>query len=371
MNELALFAGAGGGILAGQLLGWRCVCAVEHDAYAASVLVARQNDGCLEAFPVWDDVRTFDGRPWRGAVDVLSGGFPCQDISCAGKGVGIGGERSGLWSEMARIIGEVRPRFVFVENSPLLVSRGLGLVLSDLARLGFSARWGVVGADDAGAPHRRKRVWVLAYTSGIGGGAGFRKAGQERNGNQPANCGGDVANAASGEPRQQAERQGREDSGGGSQDCRGVTRTGAEDVSDSSGRGQPMHGSTPREPGYAPQFHEDVSNSDSQRGQLSTEREQPAEQQPRSDDAAGSIELADSANGWNVRRNGELGTVEEEHHAGGGAEDGGREWWSVEPDVGRVANGVASRVDRLRCIGNGQVPAAHNLAWRILSEGLI
>lgn len=98
MNELALFAGVGGGILGGKLLGWRTICAVEKDSYAASVLVARQNDGSLEPFPVWDDVRTFDGGPWSGIVDVVSGGFPCQDISAGGsvhgytKGVEGGGE---------------------------------------------------------------------------------------------------------------------------------------------------------------------------------------------------------------------------------------------------------------------------------------
>jgi DNA (cytosine-5)-methyltransferase 1 len=162
MNELALFAGAGGGILGGQLLGWRTVCAVERDPYAASVLLARQNDGFLPAFPIWDDVRTFDGRPWRGIVDVVSGGFPCQDISAAGKGAGITGERSGLWAEMARIIGEVRPRYAFVENSPLLTSRGLDVVLGDLASMGYDARWGVLGAYHAGAPHKRDRIWIVA-----------------------------------------------------------------------------------------------------------------------------------------------------------------------------------------------------------------
>src|SRR5690606_19439133 len=126
LRELALFAGVGGGILGGHLLGWRTVCAVEYNAYARSVLLARQNDGTLAPFPIWDDVRTFDGNPWRGIVDVVSGGFPCQDISAAGKGAGIDGERSGLWGEMARIIREVQPRFVFVENSPMLTSRGLG-----------------------------------------------------------------------------------------------------------------------------------------------------------------------------------------------------------------------------------------------------
>ena len=168
MNELALFAGAGGGILGGKLLGWRTVCAVEWDAYAASVLMARQNDGSLPPFPIWDDVQTFDGRPWRGRVDVISVGFPCQDISAAGKGAGIDGERSGMWTHMARIVGEVRPRFVFVENSPMLTLRGLDRVLGDLSTLGFDARWGVVGAYHAGAPHKRERIWIVADASNGG-----------------------------------------------------------------------------------------------------------------------------------------------------------------------------------------------------------
>ncbi len=162
LRELALFAGAGGGILGGRLLGWRTVCAVEIEPYPASVLLARQNDGILPPFPVWDNVCTFDGRPWRGLVDVVSGGFPCQDISVAGKGAGITGERSGLWSEMARIIGEVRPQFVFVENSPALITRGLGTVLGDLAALGYDCRWTVLGAADVGAPHKRDRLWIVA-----------------------------------------------------------------------------------------------------------------------------------------------------------------------------------------------------------------
>jgi DNA (cytosine-5)-methyltransferase 1 len=165
MNELALFAGAGGGILGGHMLGWTTVCAVERDAYAASVLVARQNDGSIPPFPIWDDVCTFDGKPWRGVVDVVSGGFPCQDISINGKGNGIEGERSGLWSQMVRIIREVAPSVVFVENSPALTVRGLGTVLADLAKMGFDAEWGCVSAEDTGAMHRRERIWIVAYAA--------------------------------------------------------------------------------------------------------------------------------------------------------------------------------------------------------------
>ena len=166
MNELALFAGGGGSILAAHLLGWRTVCAVEIDAGARQILLDRQRDGVLERFPIWDDVRTFDGNQWRGSVDVVTGGFPCQDISQCGAGAGIDGERSGLWVEMARIIREIRPRFVLVENSPMLTSRGLGRVLGDLAGMGMDAKWGVFRASTIGAAHHRARLFLVAYPNG-------------------------------------------------------------------------------------------------------------------------------------------------------------------------------------------------------------
>ena len=162
MRELHLFAGAGGGILGGMLLGHTTVCAVELEPYCRKVLLQRQRDGILPKFPIWDDVTTFDGTPWRGKVDVVCGGFPCQDISAAGNGAGITGEKSGLWGEMARIISEIRPRFAFVENSPVLTLRGLDRVLGDISEMGYDARWGVVGASHVGALHRRDRIWIVA-----------------------------------------------------------------------------------------------------------------------------------------------------------------------------------------------------------------
>lgn len=167
MNELALFAGAGGGLLASKLLGWRTICAVEIDPYCQRLLMQRQNDGALEPFPIWPDVRTFNGKPWAGIVDVISGGFPCQDISPAGTKLGIKGARSGLWKEMARVVSEVRPKYVFVENSAALVSRGLSTILGDLSQMGFHARWGVFSAGDIGARHKRERVFIVAYTNGV------------------------------------------------------------------------------------------------------------------------------------------------------------------------------------------------------------
>lgn len=177
LRELSLFAGIGGGILGGRLLGWRTVCAVEINEYCRRVLRARQRDGVLPEFPIYVDVREretrgelelgdgndeFCAREWRGRCDVVSGGFPCQDISVAKQNAkGLEGERSGLWREFARIIGEVEPPIVFIENSPQLVNRGLARVLEDLARSGYDAAWDVVSAGDCGASHERKRLWIV------------------------------------------------------------------------------------------------------------------------------------------------------------------------------------------------------------------
>ena len=268
MNELALFAGAGGGILGGQLLGWRTVCAVEWEQYPASVLCARQNEGLLPHFPIWDDVQTFDGKPWRGIVDVISGGFPCQDISCAGKGAGIEGQKSGMWKEFARIISEVRPQYVFVENSPMLTIRGLGTVLADLFTMGFDAEWGVLSAADVGANHTRERIWIV----------------------------GKVSNANS----RNGDRWAKSRKGGAS----GVRL-------------------------YGPQKQmADTDSAQCERNQRSIRGEQK-----RSD-------------------------------------FGGSSWWETEPNVGRVANGVAARVDRLKAIGNGQVPLCAATAFKLLKERL-
>jgi DNA (cytosine-5)-methyltransferase 1 len=275
LNELALFAGAGGGILGGKLLGWRTVCAVEWEPYPASVLCARQNDGILPPFPIWDDVQTFVGHPWRGIVDVVSGGFPCQDISAAGKGAGIDGERSGMWGEMARIIREVRPRFVFVENSPMLTSRGLGRVLGDLAAMGFDARWGVLGAADVGANHQRDRIWIVVKW-----------------------------------------------------------------------RGQLSHAQ-----------HDRIRRWEQQQESLEKKTKKLAN--------TSEIGLR------NEKTNSEL---ERRRFSLGGVD---RDWWQREPDnvprivernMGGMVDGVAARVDRLKAIGNGQVPLCAATAWRILSE---
>ena len=157
----SLFSGIGGLELGLERAGlgpvkWQ----VEIDPYCRAVLAKHWPD--VERF---DDVRTV-GRECLAPVDVICGGFPCQDISSAGAKAGIAGARSGLWSEYARIVGETRPRYVVVENVSALVSRGLDRVLGDLADLGFDAVWFPLAAADVGAPHTRERIFVVAYADG-------------------------------------------------------------------------------------------------------------------------------------------------------------------------------------------------------------
>jgi DNA (cytosine-5)-methyltransferase 1 len=157
MNELALFAGAGGGLLASRILGWRTVCAVEYDGYRRQSVMARQDDGSLEPFPIWDDIRTFDGLPWRGRVDVVSGGFPCQAYSTAARGKNTADD---LWPEMRRVVAEVAPRHVFAEN---VARRAIDAAADDLEAMGYETRAIALSASDLGADHGRPRYWLAAH----------------------------------------------------------------------------------------------------------------------------------------------------------------------------------------------------------------
>mgnify|MGYP001577111449 CR=1 FL=1 len=169
---LSLCSGAGGLDLGLRLAcDARSVGYVERDAYAAAVLVARMADAGLEEAPIWDDIATFDGRPWRGVVDIVAAGFPCQPVSVAGKRLAQEDDRW-LWPEIARVVRDVAPGWVFLENVRGLLSANdgaaFGEVLGDLARLGFDAEWGVFSAAEVGAPHRRERVFILADTQRAG-----------------------------------------------------------------------------------------------------------------------------------------------------------------------------------------------------------
>lgn len=162
MNELALFAGAGGGILAGKLLGWRTICAVEFNSFCARRLMQRQNEGHLPPFPIWDDVRTFDGRQWKGIADVVSGGFPCQAYSNAASGRNNADD---LWPEMLRIVADVAPRYVSAEN---VSKHAIDGAADDLEQMGYKTRAISLSAADMGADHVRERHWLLAYADDEG-----------------------------------------------------------------------------------------------------------------------------------------------------------------------------------------------------------
>lgn len=163
---LDLFSGIGGFSLGLERTGgFKTVAFCEIDPFCLKVLKKHWPE-----VPQYDDIRTLTAERLAAdgiAVDAICGGFPCQDISTAGKGAGIEGERSGLWSEYARIVGELRPRYVIVENVAALLGRGLERVLGDLASLGYDAEWHCIPASAVGAPHRRDRLWIVAYSNSL------------------------------------------------------------------------------------------------------------------------------------------------------------------------------------------------------------
>jgi DNA (cytosine-5)-methyltransferase 1 len=300
MNELALFAGSGGGIIGGHLLGWRTICAVERDAYAAAVLAQRQNDGILEAFPIWSDVTTFDGKPWAGIVDIISGGFPCQDISVAGKGAGITGQRSGMWKEFLRIICDIQPRFVFVENSPMLTSRGLGVVLGDLASAGYDTEWMCLSAAEIGANHARDRIWILGHSNDYG------------------QITAEVIRSAT---------QGGHDCKTWAQQASQLERPGEQYAE--LAHAKIMHGNA------GTNHHKHRSSIGEQFGKNGS--------------------YAPNSNGTQLKRDMFAERIPSQH-----AYINSADWWKTEPKILRVVDGVAARVDfvndQLKAIGNGQVP---------------
>jgi DNA (cytosine-5)-methyltransferase 1 len=302
---LDLFSGIGGFALGAYWAGLRFDNHYysEVDKYAIRVYQQRFPDAIGLG-----DICKISGRGLPAGDWIISGGFPCQDISVAGKGAGLAGARSGLWFEMLRLIGDLQPRFVVVENVGALLVRGIDTVLGSLAEIGYDAEWQIISAASVGAPHRRERVYIVAYPKENGWGnirvscdmASEIREKKER-GDQSSQAANDrranVAYAEGGKSGEPSERKGREDS---------------------SGRSKKIN------------------------------------------------ELANSSNSGNVWRDGQLEPTQgqvREHR--GSAENGRGEWWAVEPDVGRVANGVPSRVDRLKCLGNAIVPQCAEVIFNL------
>jgi len=164
LRTLDLFSGIGGFSLGLERTGgFETVAFCEIEEYPRRVLAKHWPD-----VPIFDDVRELTGEQ-VGPIDVICGGFPCQDISFAGTGTGNDGPRSGLWSEYSRLISEIQPQYVIVENVAALLNRGLGRVFGDLATFGYDAEWHCIPAADVGAPHARERVWIIAHPRGVVG----------------------------------------------------------------------------------------------------------------------------------------------------------------------------------------------------------
>ena len=363
MRELSLFTGAGGGLLGSLILGWRTVAAVENDAYCQRVLCARggymadADQGRLvepidaaecgtgvgqaqpawtDRFPVHPDVRTF--HPVPGSCDIVTGGFPCQPHSQAGKRLG-GLDSRDLWPDTLRILRESDAPLGFFENVPgLLTSRDadgrsmFGGILGDLSEAGFDAEWCVLGADDVGAPHRRKRLWILAVAHGSVAGV------------QPGAVGGTPR--GSGRDAALDVPSGRGEVSGGEAvelpDAQGLPqRTGLREGEPAGEwRGRLGDGDSPWAVDPA-----DVGHAD-----------QPGPQGHR-DDGERAGERAAGAAGA------------EPGEAVADAE-GGYEldpWLALAP-VGRVATRIPARVDRLRGLGNAQCPQTMVAAFTLLAR---
>lgn len=349
MDELALFAGAGGGLLVSRLLSWRTVAAIELDPFCRDVILARQRDGVLDPFPIWDDVRTFDGRPWRGRVDVVSGGFPCQPFSGAGKRLGADDDRN-LWPETFRVLRHVLPSYAFLENVPGLLASGyFGAVLGDLAALGYRVAWDCLPASALGAHHQRDRLWILAARGGVSDpiGGQLRELG-ERDGEQcrqpwASESGDDGASGALADADREV---------GGSSLVGPDARPDGRDDASGSGHGGGRFMAKPT----SFEFERIGRSSAGGQGQV------VAEWSLQFPDATGE--------GWKQPRSTReaVSGPSEILRSSGCSRDSGA--WPPEPGVGRMAHGVARRVDRLRALGNGQVPIVAAVAYLLLCEAL-
>ena len=309
MNGLALCSGFGGieRGLESRIDGFKTVCHVEGEAYAVANLVKKIQEGAIHEAPVWSNVQTFDGTPWRGKLDIITGGFPCQPHSSAGKLLGQKDPRN-LWPDVKRIIGEVSPRILFLENVSNINNTIGPSIVGDLAEMGFDAAWCVVRASDLGAPHRRARWFIMAIANTYNSNESNMRIHESFEGSSKLEkvTLSDTDSERSGKSRKIQERSNGKLSG-----------------SESEKRGI------------------DLSNTDRQRAERLGLKLRPRPLFKRYIDAE-SIES---------RR----------------FED----WWAVEPPVGRMVDGVAHWVDRLRGCGNGVVPQQAAYAFDILSTALM
>jgi DNA (cytosine-5)-methyltransferase 1 len=327
----------------------------EVDDYAIGIYRKRFPDAVALG-----DVRNIHGAELPEGEWIITGGFPCQDISVAGKGAGLDGCRSGLWFECARLIGEIRPRFAIVENVGALAVRGLDRVLGSLAEIGYNAAWQDIRAGDVGAPHKRERIWIIAYKGGQADANGSGGQSEvmadskcqriyQRGVSENADGGGGQSRRIFGNGLQGREKEERDIMADAQEQHRAINGQETsvlgwrgETMADSKFEGLERHGTDARKPGQ-PEFGGD------------------------------GCEVSNAGNPWTVewqreRRGDQQIARAGKNHGGGAQVDEIGEWWAVEPDVGRVANGIPSRVDRLKCLGNAVVPQIPQLIWEGLKD---
>ena len=358
LNGLALCAGFGGlerGIES-LIPSSRTVCYVEGETYPASVLASKMETGSLPKAPIWSNVRTFDGKAWCGKVSFISGGFPCQPYSKAGKQLAEKDARD-LWPDFARIIGEVRPHLIFLENVPGVVKWALPTVLEDLSKMGYDAAWCVVAASEVGAPHMRKRWFLLAYAQdssehvmrineSLKGPQEFERIdvahSKSSTSKEPQRTRRKLRPEGSRLEKRKDKRKTWDKSGGccKKEEFRNANGDGLEKHADKKNlkgfiEGWEMEGDRPKD------ISPVITNSNSER----TERH-------RNKSQSGQI----------LQRH-----INDESIKPRRLED----WWKVEPPMGRMVDGVAHWVHRIRGCGNGVVPQQAAYAYRILMERLL
>jgi DNA (cytosine-5)-methyltransferase 1 len=350
MNGLALCSGIGGLDLGLHIAldGYRTVCHVEREAFCASALVARMEDEALDSAPVWDDITTFDGNPWRGIVDIISAGYPCQPFSVAGRRAGVADPRH-LWPHVARIIGECEPGLVFLENVPGHLNIGFDEVAEDLDGMDYEVAATLLTAAELGATHRRERLFVLAHPDG----EGRREAERgDAEGARPVQRGGDVGNAEVG------------DVGTG-------LRAGGPG---GLGRGRPDHTDGDVENAIIPGAGGEGGSPGGRAGGA-YDKETGRNALYMRDKARGG-DVADTLGpGLEERRPGPVARSYPAPWPPGPSDiDGWREALDIdptlEPAVRRVADGPTSRVDRLRALGNSVVPVQAAVAFVSLAREL-
>lgn len=341
MRSLHLFAGAGGGLLADLILGHTPIAAVEWDAYCCQVLRERAPEWFPELRVHEGDIRMFDASEYAGRVDCIHAGFPCTDLSLAGNRAGLGeGTRSGLYREVLRIAGVVRPRLLFLENVSAILSGGLGTVLGDLASRGYDCRWTCLPASAAGAPHFRDRWWCLAEDVAHPESIRYREGREVRDlsitHGRPNGCMCPISSGSSQQPENMADSPGQRCPQAGSHRC----EQSEERV---SGGGETLAHS---------------HSIDGERGEPGCNDAHEREIQGRR--PAGLCGCGEGCGRSSSATQSPIRGMADELAAQLDEKVG---WWEVEPEVGRVCRQIPNRPSRLQALGNGQVPIQGALAW--------